>query len=286
MKKKTTKFATPSTIILLFVSGVAVLIFSSVLWWNGVYTDYERTFWSTVDNNLRTSSVVKQTNSDQQTQLVSQTQILSFNGDPFVDNDVNIRSASGQVTVQTLGFSDQDYLRYTQLDLTNEEQNLAVQDALGVWSTPGRDAGNPELLSESFLASFVLHGNLDHTSRSSVVADLREAYIVDFQNVTESEIDGTKVFVYEVEIDIAKYVDALKQYLVYYGQAELADEIGAPSSQQPIFITLKINPKSRQIMEVATTDSTESYSAQGIRYTSDRPAADIGYDELQTLLSE
>jgi len=300
MNKTLQKHAKPSTILLITLTGLTILAASLFVWYQRIYTDPERVFWGSIENNLSTSSVTRVTNANQNGQTIRQTQDIDFIGELSVQNKVLIEGGGQKVEVETRGFKDVDYIQYSAIELPDTAAQELAADAIGRWAKTERSDVNPddpdtlftpqpELVDEALLSSFLLFGNLPADKRGPLVDQLRQAYDVGFESVVEVDIDGNTAYEYNVTIDVSKYAEALATYLRIYDKSDLADTVVSqiePGTSVSTVIT--IDKKSRNLVKTSTTGSVgeETYTAHGVSRQLEKLDTDLTNEELQVLLRE
>jgi hypothetical protein len=267
-----------------------VIIASSILWYKKVFTNPERVFWSTINNNLSTASVSKQISQQaQSTKNVEITQI-AFSPTPAVRDikDLTTQNSANnsRIIIESLGTPTDTYQHYALIQQKSKTSNkkLNYSSVYPLWL---KNSGNKQQETQLFsnaIYSALLFGNLQSTQRGKTVDQLRDVYKVNFKTVDKSTVKGRKTYTYNVNLKLRKYAEAVNSY---------AKTIGLPNTNQinaanykptdEISIQVSIDVLSRQVKKVYYTSngSTEEYLTYGVVPTFKLPAHTVGYETLQ-----
>ena len=170
---------------------------------------------------------------------------------------------------ESYGFNNSVYVRHdyrVQPEQSNWRDNFSdIFTALPLgsqWHRQESAALHPAELQHFMMASLtnggiLLHGKLGPLERARVMASLREAYLVDFDNVRNVKRDGRLVYEYDLEINWAAFGRAFVDYfnantVVDGRRLNLTDEevanIFRPASDNTY--TVSVDTLSQQIVEV------------------------------------
>ena len=141
-----------------------------------------------------------------------------------------------------------------------------VDNFTGVLTKPDLGDGlevtteGPERMQRFLMNSLVnghilLHGKLPPDERQQIIAQLREAYLVDFDRVRAVRQDDRLLYEYDVQIDYVRFAPAFADYynanLAGEAWQALSDEQAASIFfGQPTIQTIVVDAWSRQVVEV------------------------------------
>ena len=129
--------------------GVITLVIAAGLYYFRMYSDPDRTFWATIDNNLATSGVTKQINQTGTSGTTSDLTQLVFNSMPYVNYEKKITDQSTQpsshLTLEGIGTLTADYNRYTYIDHAGRSVNYS--NIYSMWLK----SDQPQLFSSAVL---------------------------------------------------------------------------------------------------------------------------------------
>ena len=278
----------------LVFAGLLIGVVSGIFWYQNIFMDNERRFWSAVDNSLSTPSVVRTLESGGSGNLATQQNRIYFSPERISESKVTFsnRSATVNTTVVTEGLStpDAQYSRYVTFDTTDKRQDGStptLNDVLGKWSGEtfeGDEAEQARLNYVSELVSLALFGNLTTGSRADIVNELRsnDIYQVDYNNVLEDTLDGEAVLIFPVSVSVREYAQQLQRVFTLSGLGEfpsLNPENLREGSEVNAQFTIR--KRDNTIVRVNSGANTELYGNYGVMKTIDLPNPEFTPDELE-----
>ncbi len=288
-----------------YLIGTLIVLATAVFWWRQVYTNPKNVFWSAVNNNLSLKSVTTSMEQSSEAQTQKQYVQYSSNGDLKSRYYMHIKQGPNQVSTETVGTDKADYTRYTQLQAAQDSPNSKKADfskLVNVWaktengSDEGATNGGSRLTVQSILGpSLGSHllpvGNLTPQQRKDVVDQMKQGQLYkvsfDTKSVKRTEIDGRKVYIYDLEVRPVAYVAAIKQVAKYMGIHELDDlDPNDYSAFQPIKAKVTIDALSHQLVSSDNNGQVQKYSGQGAIFIWNEPKQVISGAELRKRLAE
>lgn len=273
---------------LLLAATLAYFAYTSI---SSKYRDPQKVFWGMVNQNLQTATVGRLTKSDDPQQYYRQLTQLQFKSILISESTITISEQSNGVTnkvvTKAVGTADSDYLKYLEITKDNKP---ASQNAVNVWAVQNKAKSQeqPTFLAESLLSSPLMFGYFNKDIRQQLANDLKnsEVYKIDFQKTNKQyNFNDKTVFAYNVNINVAKYIEVYKKYLNKIGQVSLAEQLNQPASTDSYQTILLINPTSLQPVATMVGDSTDEYvnfdTNNQIEYPKD---AKLSFSELRDKL--
>lgn len=281
---------------------VALILFgvSGYAWWQKVYSDPEKAFWSMLDNSLTTASVTKHVMQNAQDGGLDQITILNLQGQGTAQAVTKLTqpgSSGGTdaVVTESIGTKDADYVRYTSIKTSQTGKNGQSLDFSGVLNIWGKSSGSADgqASGAQFLKGTIFgvvpFAPLNSAQRSSVLSTMAHSnmYSVDYSKATTKVQNGRKVFVYQVSVNAQGYVATLKQFAHELGIKDLDNldpqtYASAPAQQ----MEFSIDKISRQLTNITYSGGArqEAYSGYGIRIALSVPSKTVDIADLQNRL--
>ncbi len=277
--------------------GLVLLIINGYLAYTRVYLSPERRFWMAIENNLTTSSVVRETQTGGTGNLNSEKTRFTF-GAQAAQNKISsasLKSATSEsnVTTQTVTTVKDQYIRYLNIFSSEKKESGDKYDFSkleNVWAMQPRTTGKAAADSQRTayiqpLVTLVPFGNLTASSRDKIMDSLKKVYVTDFKHVTYQDINDEKFIVYSVQVQTKKYVMALKQHFIASGLGEFAplDPSAYPENAH-VNAQFIINKKNNNLTAISFNNQSEHYTDYGITNQITIPTNTITLDELQQRL--
>ncbi len=277
---------------------LALLIFSFALfgWWKNIYNSPHNVFNGMLTNNLSTSSVTRETNTNENGADQKRVETLSFVPENSVRSVVSIKqSENGQnneVSTETIGTLREDYSKYLTIKTNQKNQAgkaLDYSSIQNIWSKSDPLQEKPQYFSQSALG-LMLFANLDGNTRQQAIKLIQDkkAYDVNYSEVKPLKINGKSALVYPVKVNLEAYVQAVQIVAKQIGLSDLANlDPSSYKDQPPVEIKLTVDKISRQLIRIEYSgDQIETYSAYGINTPVSLPSKTISAADLQQKVQE
>lgn len=278
------------------VAAVVIFVISGWAWWHVVRSNPERTFYSAIDNSLRTTGMSRQVTQESGPQKLQQDAYLS-QGAQHVARSTSTIDQTGDVnaTIKTesIGTPTTDYVRYVQIDTTQKNaagQSLDFSSLLNIWgkAEPAQGMTAGDLYNESTLG-VVPVANLNAKKRESLLKLIRDqnVYQIDNQKIQRAIEGGRPFYTYEVSVKPEAYVTMLKQFASDMKLTHL--ETIDPSQYkdgEPIVFKIKVDVWSQRFVEIQYQmgSRVEKYGSFGVNRGVTIPETTIPTEELQAKL--
>jgi len=280
---------------------IALIIFgvSGYTWWQKIYNDPEKAFWSMLDNSLSTASVTKHVMQNAEDGGLDQITALNLQGQDTAQAITKLTQPSNNgsdvVVTESIGTKDADFVRYISINTsqTNKSgQPLNFSSVLNTWgkSEGGSDGQSPGAqFLKGTIFGVVPFAPLNSSQRSSVINTMRSTnmYDTDYSKATTKVQNGRKVFVYQVKVSAKGYVSTLKQFAHELGITDLDNldpesYANAPAQQ----MEFSVDKLSRQLTNITYSGGArqEAYSGYGMSRVVSAPARTVNITELQNRL--
>ncbi len=281
------------------ILSIVLCAVSGYMAYTRLYLTPERRFWKAIGNSLSTRSIVRETQaggsgnkSIEKTRFVfgdqpNQTKISSINN--------KTATSESNVITESILLPTTQYVRYKELFSTEKKTDGGDYDfskIKNVWAKQD-DAKDEESKQQQRLAyiqpliTLVPFGNLSPSQRSSVLNRLKndKAYVVDFDHVTYSKVNGRQYALYNVQVKTKKYVGALQEYLRDLGLGEFPplNPANYPDNARVNALFL-VETRGNVITAVTYNGQNEHYQDYGVISQIDLPSKTIGLSELQERL--
>ena len=191
---------------LAFLTGAILFIVSACLWWTKIYTNPERVFWSTLTNNLSTTSVTREILEESSPDVIQYVR-MQLGGNNLAQTQATVASDGNVQASQTISTPKKDYIRYTELvttQKTNDGKTIDLSGVENIWAVDDSESAGDksQLFSQVFFGSPLPVANLTAKQRATIMTQLKKDTVlnVDFSKVKKVKIDGQQVFQYEVII--------------------------------------------------------------------------------------
>lgn len=277
---------------------LALIIFTVSLysWWKNIYNSPENVFSGMINNNLRITSVTRESKIESAETPQQKIEQLSFVPDYAVRSIITLQqNENGQdnkVVSETIGTLKADYSRYITIKTsqTNSEgKTLDYSSVENIWSKSDSESEQPQYYNQSALG-LIMFGNVDQKTRNEFNKTLNEkkAYDVQYKDAKPQKINGKSALVIPVKVNLEGYVQAVKVVAKQVGLGDLPGlEPEAYKDQAPIEIKVTIDKLSRQLIKVEYGENQiETYSSYGIKLPVELPEKTISTSELQQKVQE
>ena len=277
------------------IALAALVVLSGWLWWEKVYMNPTRVFWSMMSNNLATDSVVRHTHQTQSGQTSDEYIQIAF-GAVNASRSVTTLSqndAAGPTTVvsETIGTPTNDYSRYISIKTTQKSSTGKLPDTskvVGIWGkTPDAPAGQKPSLQyfQQGVLGIVPFANLTNTQRSDLVKIMRDDNVYDIAAGApkRTKVGKRAAYVYSVNINPAAYIGMLGQYAKDLGLGDIGLDPSQYAGSQPLKADFTVDKLSRQLVSISYTGTTQSetFSSQGLEQPITLPTQTIPISDLQ-----
>ena len=274
----------------IFLAALVVALGAIFLFYK-VYADPQRVFWSTVNNNLATNGVSKQTISSQSGTLTSEITQMVFSPNLKIHDlkTATSQSTNSQVTLETIGTVNADYERYSKIIRPGAKTSQAdYQKIYDMWlKNGGASTGSAEVINNAIFGA-VLFGNLNNAQRAQLLTMLKGTYVVDFANVNKQTVAGRRTYVYQVLVPLKKYAAAAHAYATFEG-LPVANQIDPANYNDSNHLQIKITVDvlSRQIKRIdyAQQNLTETYTGYGIQPEVNPPTHIVDSTQFENVIN-
>jgi len=295
---------TRKPLLILYVAGAVLLLVVGCLWMRHQSTDAKHVFWSTVEQELRTTGVTVE--SSQTANGVSAHQLLqySFNASSMAHSVTALQQGNTSVTNEMIGTPTTDYTRYQRISTDQKKADgsaLNFSQIVGVWAKSDGSITGPQLFPQTALGTSLPLGgvalpvaNLSSTARAQLLDEMRRdsVYQVDYRTVKKTVKDGRPVYVYAVKINAVAYAKMMKSFAQAIGLHDLDQLDPARFAQQQDFsLLLTIDARAHHMIKAESVPqgtaptAAQTYSSYDIPVTITLPSKTITTDELQKRLS-
>ncbi len=277
----------------LTIVAIVLAIGSSWVWYTKVYMTPERKFWIALDNSMSTPSVMRTITNGGSGNLSVQDYRFHYAPQQVVENRViyTEKSATVDTKVQTEGVitATKQFLKYS--DFRSKVQGSDSKDLgslLGKWAVNPTDKSTENQLKLNFLNDKVtigIFGNFSAEFRHDILRDMqtKNVYGSKLSTPTDDEINGRKVRVYQVSVDIKEYVSLLQRSFIAAGYGEFPPL--APENYRDgvkLNGAIIVDAYSNSVVTISFGGRTENYSNYGVIKHVDTPEASLTINELQS----
>lgn len=254
-----------------FVAGLLIFVGAGFVWFNKVHSNANNVFWGMVDSSFASYGRTSLTKQGDGAQNIDQEQItrLQLGAQNVAVSESKLIQNAGtenQVTVtsQSIGTPTENFTRYSEID---------IRQKLADGSTPDFSKLENKWASEKILtpgnSSFVqaIYGSLGHIpvgnlstqSREEIITYIKSNKVYDIKSFNKETRNNRSVYVYEAEVNMAKYVTMLKMFDKAIGLKELEGvEPKQFESQEPIQVTMVVDILNRNLVEFSYKGAAQS----------------------------
>jgi hypothetical protein len=295
MNKAISRSGVRKVLVVVLILVVAVLGGLGAYYKN-VYSDPEVVFNAMIENSLRSGSIVKHINQEDETQSVDQIMRLQQGEQHIAQGLTNLTQtgfSTAEVETESIGTPTTDYVRYRSIETDQKSQDgsdLDFSKVVGIWGvTEATESTSGELYNELALG-VIPSGKLPADERAELLKIIKEnnVYEVDYNNVARTTVNGRPTYEYTVKVSPEPYIGLLKEFAKAIGLTHL-DEINPEDYKgaEPLEFKLSVDVLTRRVNTVTySSGRTESYESFGGRKEVDEPTDTITINELQTLIQE
>ncbi len=266
------------------------------IWWVVIYTSPEAVFRAMLKNSLSTTGVTKTIVQEDQTGSLEQISQAHFGANNYVDVRTTIsqenESGKTKIVTQTIGDSKDNYVRYTNIEIPgqNNKPDPDFSSLINVWGKQAEPQTNENVFTEAVFGA-VLFGFLPTDKRGELLDRIArdDIYEADFDSVERTRHEGRNVYVYDVKIKTAKYIELLKNYDRMLGLSLTAGlEPDVYNDASPINVKITVDRASRNLVKLEYGDQarTEEYGGYGIHRELQPPDKPISRSELESKLQD
>jgi hypothetical protein len=284
------------------VALVVIVAAGGFLWWRFVFQDAEVVFRDALKQTLRTHSITKVTEQEGPGQSIEQINRLLLGAQAAVLSQTTITQSDGdeviaRVVTDEIGTTERDYIRYREIDTTQESDDgtvLDFQDVAGVWGVSSPDQTIAEDQGEAFgeatlgIVPFGLVSKADQKRLYNFLVE-NDVYQVDYLAVVRQPDAARFQYVYPVRIQPEPYV----QYLKLFAEAQGLNRLQNVSPEMfrgvpAVPFTLTIDVLSRNIVAIDYDQAgrSEQIDSVGALQYVRIPEETVPIAELQQRLQE
>jgi len=285
---------------LVFIA-VVITMGGIVLWYLYVFGNPERTFWETVDANLRIKSYSRIISQEQPDSTATNITTVQFNDN--IARDTGMFSMQGgqnlnQVT-ESIGTKDENFFAYRRVegDIKNSAgEQVDTSSVIGLYGV--LDLNSPEAFGLPQTYKNALAGpqltipfaNLNRDNRRELVQFIKDnnVYKVDFDNVSKNMVNGKTAYKYSVTIDIEQYIRMLQKLDEMNGTELLAGINPEEARGQEVVVFMSIDINARQLLEleVSGQGTNEIITGYNGNYGIEKPEEFIQFKELNNRIQQ
>jgi len=274
------------------VAVVLVLLVGVGVWYTKVYASATNVFNAMISDNLALSGVSRELN---QPVCLSTTgsagNIIQLTYSPTLEahcitriTDNSTKPAS-TVLAETIGVAGSDYERYALIQKPGNSQDRYT-NVYKMWLKDGVDTSSQQLLVKS-LFNPVLFGDVAAPKRAAIVAQLKQAYNIDYKRIEKSHFSGRLTYGYNVNINLEKFSKAWNLYAAYYGLGKnYLIKPGTYTTNNRLAVNIQVDALSRQVKSVNFQGVSEVYGAYGVSNPAAIPTKTYSPDQLQKALNQ
>jgi hypothetical protein len=282
----------------LFLAATLLLVLTLFVWWQFVRNDPERTFEAMLNNSLRTSSVTRTIRQQSGLQQLEQTIYFQNQPEPIANSITEIRqtgSVTANVVTESIGLPQTDFVRYVQIQTSQEAEGggqLDYGDVENIW-------GKDEVTGESSLAELygdsalgvIPMANLNQQQRAALLQTIEElnVYDIDYNTVEKFTENGRQYYGYTVGVNPQSYVRMLQEYARYVGLTQLEGLDTDQFSGSPVLtfnIAVDVLTQRLYTLNTAGGERQERFGSYGVVREVEIPEETISVQELQSRVQQ
>lgn len=282
-----------------FIAGLVIFVGAGFIWFNKVYSNANNVFWGMVDSSFSSygrSSTVKQSNGGQNIEQ-EQTTRLQLGAQNVAMSESRLIQNGGTdneviVTTQSIGTPTKNFTRYSEIDIRQKLADGSMPDFSKIENTWASEEilapGNSSFVQAIYGSlGHIPVGNLSAKSRQELVDYIKKNKVYDIKSFNKESRNNRSVYVYEAEVNMAKYVTMLKMFDAAIGLEELKGvEPKQFENQEPIQVTLAVDILNRDLVEFSYKGAAQSekLGSYGAVRSVGLPGETISSQELQQTL--
>ena len=268
---------------------------SGYYWYQNVFTNPDRVLSGMLDKSLQTVNVQRQVSQSDNSNSLDQAVYLSFSPDTLSNSQTVLTETTGQgktmVTTENLGTPNADYVRYTDIDVSSNQNKRNFDNIIGVWGKRDNkpETGEAASFLKDALFSVVPFGNLDNSQRNEIKEEIKKTNLYQYREAKTEYKNGRPVMTYTIDLDPQALVTVLSKHAEITGVgggSELNPAMYEGAQKVPV--KLEVDLLSRHVANVEFLGSgrAEVYRAYNSIRQIEVPEDTIGIDELQNRLQE
>jgi hypothetical protein len=276
-----TKLLVAASVLIFIITGYSAVRF--------LYFNDTKVFWASIGNALASEGVTK--TKDFTEAGVTRKEKATFTLSPLSSYGfTETRATTGEVNrSESVSSKVKDYARYTEISSQPGGPKLDLSSLINVWT----DMSYAELPESKMLGDqltngqLVFIGNVPKVKRDVFVTMLRNKQVfIPRTDPVKTTLNGKKVHVFTVEVQVGVYNEALKEYLYLIGLPETAKQVGSGGdlTTNPTF-ELAVEPLTRTIaasgFPTINSSGADVYSQWGVKRDFVAPKSAISVEELQ-----
>lgn len=296
LKKPSKKLFTSTKLIasVLVVLGLGGLGYSGYYYYQNIFTDYDRVFYSMIDKSLNTNSVLRSTEQTAANRVDTQTVQLNFAPGPQLHTMSKLEQiASGSrqnsvVETETYADKENDYIQYSNIQIPEADGSFAdYSKLLNTWAKRTGDDpdGNSQVqfLNEATF-TFIPFGNFSDDQRAMLIGMMKDKKVYKLNQPKINYDEGRPVMTAVASINPKKFVEVMVEYHKLTGVGNL-DQLDPEQyeDRNSFSIQVEIDVLSRHLMTIGypSGDRTERFYAYGVVKELNLPEQTISIEELQ-----
>ena len=184
-----------------------------------------------------------------------------------------------RVVQEKIGVPDIDYTRYKDINTGQKGKNYSGVE--GVWA----QSASSKVFNQAALGTFPT-AYLRHNLKRQLIDAMKDKHVfsVDFTKVSHEQVNGDRVYVYNVKINAQPYFETYRLFLNILGlnKVELPDPETYANSR-PLEIKVYIKPNGRQISKIhyVISQQDEFFMGYGLNQQVKIPDNSIPVSQLQ-----
>ncbi|MGZ6005587.1 MAG: hypothetical protein ACXWLH_05585 [Candidatus Saccharimonadales bacterium] len=285
--------------LLILIAGI-ILVASSWFWWHNVQMSANNVFWGMIDNNLSTSGVTRhivQSTTDKSLDQYIREQFGALNASESLIT-LKQTDSSGQSSVQTdtIGTVDNDYSKYISISTPEKSakgQPIETSNVVGIWGKSADTQQGQKSVAKYFqqsILTIIPFGNFNQEQRQNLIDQMHSHNIYDFSvaNAKSQKMNGRAVFVYQVDIAPASYVQLMQQYVKYLGLGDIGLDPSTYAGSPALKAEITVDKLSRQLVKISYPGSGQSETLvdQNLDQPIVLPTKTIPISELQAKIQK
>lgn len=252
--------------IIALIAGI-IFLAAGWFWWRNIYMGANNVFWEMIDNNLSTASVTRQLTQKTADKSLDQFIREQFGAVNAAENYITLRQkdANGESIVKTvtIGTPDADYSKYISISSPSKSldgPSLNASKVLGVWGkSTTNQAGAANYFQQSVL-TIVPFGNFTQEQKSDLINKMHSynIYDVSISSAKSEKYNNRAVYIYNVDIAPASYVQMMQTYTKYLGIGDIGLDPSVYARSPALKAELTVDKLSRQLVKISYPESKQS----------------------------
>jgi hypothetical protein len=284
-------------ITIMVLAGLGSLGTGGYIWYTNIFTDQDRIFYGMIAKSLEVESVSRTVNENQSGRFETQHFLTSFSPTPLVMSEssveqVNQNRDKSTVETETVGTSEGDYIRYTDIKIAESENDKTdYSKVLGTWAkrASSPEKGQPAQFLNEAIFTFVPFGNFPQDKRTELLNLIQEKKVYKYSKGSVSYENGRPVYNMTASISPRGLIHVLKKYNEFTKLGDSSQLNPDQYDEDYVFsMDIRIDMISRHLLEIVYPGEsrTETFTAYGLNRQIDVPERTISVEELQSRLKQ